>query len=78
VRQIEADVLDVGYEDGAAGDPAAAPGPCTMSKRAQLDLLRAHLAFASNRGTEATPLLLAAARGLERLDARLAGETYLA
>jgi DNA-binding CsgD family transcriptional regulator len=44
--------------------------------RARVDLLRAQLAFASSRGTEATPLLLAAARRLEPLDAALARETY--
>ena len=47
------------------------------SQRAQIDLLRAHLAFASSRGTEATPLLLAAARRLEGLDISLARETYV-
>jgi DNA-binding CsgD family transcriptional regulator len=35
------------------------------------------LAFASRRGNEATPLLLAAARRLETLDVQLARETYL-
>ena len=46
-------------------------------QRAQIDLLRAQLAFASSRGTDATPLLLAAARRLERLDISLARETYV-
>ena len=41
-------------------------GRSTSSQRARIDLLRAQLAFASSRGTEATPLLLAAARRLER------------
>jgi DNA-binding CsgD family transcriptional regulator len=44
---------------------------------ARIDLLRAQLAFAAGRGSEATPLLLAAARRLEPLDAGLARETYL-
>jgi DNA-binding CsgD family transcriptional regulator len=44
---------------------------------AQVDLLRAQLAFASSRGTEAPPLLLAAARRLEPFDVGLARETYL-
>ena len=39
--------------------------------------MRAQLAFASTRGNEATPLLLAAARRLEPLDVGLARETYL-
>ena len=46
-------------------------------QRARIDLLRAQLAFASNRGTDATPLLLAAARRLESLDISLARETYV-
>ena len=46
-------------------------------QRARIDLLRAQLAFASSRGTEATPLLLAAARRLEPLDISLARETYV-
>src|SRR5215218_3649824 len=45
--------------------------------RARIDLLRAQLAFASSRGTEATPLLLAAVRRLEPLDSSLARETYV-
>jgi DNA-binding CsgD family transcriptional regulator len=46
-------------------------------QRALVDLMRAQLAFASNRGNEATPLLLAAARRLEPLNLKLARETYL-
>ncbi len=46
-------------------------------QRARSDLLRAQLAFAMSRGTEATPLLLAAARRLEPLSVSLARETYL-
>jgi DNA-binding CsgD family transcriptional regulator len=45
--------------------------------RARIDLLRAQLSFASSRGTEAIPLLLAAARRLEPLDVSLARETYV-
>jgi DNA-binding CsgD family transcriptional regulator len=52
-------------------------GPVDELQHAWIDLLRAQLAFASSRGTEATPLLLAAARRLERLDLNLARETYL-
>ena len=52
-------------------------GPLDELQRARLDLLRAQLAFASSRGNEATPLLLAAARRLEPLDLKLARETYL-
>jgi DNA-binding CsgD family transcriptional regulator len=66
-----------------AFDPAlvllatAEAGPLDDLPRARIDLLRAQIAFASSRGNEAPPLLLAAARRLERLDAGLARETYL-
>ena len=44
---------------------------------ARVDLLRAQIAFAVNRGRDAPPLLLKAAKRLEPLDARLARDTYL-
>jgi DNA-binding CsgD family transcriptional regulator len=44
---------------------------------AQIDVLRAQISFASNRGNDAPPLLLKAARRLESLNARLARDTYL-
>jgi DNA-binding CsgD family transcriptional regulator len=52
-------------------------GPLEELQRAQLDLLQAQLAFVSSRGTDATPLLLAAARRLEPLDIAVARETYV-
>ena len=52
-------------------------GPLEEFQRAQIDLLQAQLAFISSRGTDATPLLLAAARRLESLDISLARETYV-
>jgi DNA-binding CsgD family transcriptional regulator len=52
-------------------------GPLEDIQRAQLDLLQAQLAFVSSRGTDATPLLLAAARRLEPLDIGVARETYV-
>ena len=55
----------------------AEAGALDEFQRARIDLLRAQLAFASSRGTEATPLLLAAARRLEPLDMTLARETYV-
>jgi DNA-binding CsgD family transcriptional regulator len=55
----------------------AEAGPLGELQRAQLDLLRAQLAFVSSRGIDATPLLLAAARRLERLDVSVARETYV-
>src|SRR3954468_6010217 len=44
---------------------------------AHVELLRGQIAFASSLGTRAPPLLLDAARRLERLDPELARETYL-
>ncbi|MHB8234182.1 MAG: AAA family ATPase, partial [Solirubrobacteraceae bacterium] len=46
-------------------------------QRARVDRLRAELAFAELRGSDAPPLLLRAAKTLEPLDPRLARETYL-
>jgi DNA-binding CsgD family transcriptional regulator len=45
--------------------------------RAHAHLLRAEVAFASRRGSDAAPLLLAAARELKAVDPRLARATYL-
>ncbi|WP_239154385.1 AAA family ATPase [Amycolatopsis sp. FDAARGOS 1241] len=68
-----------------AGPPDAAlellavaeAGPPDEFRRARCELLHAQIAFATNRGRDAPPLLLAAARRLAPLDARLARETYL-
>ena len=56
----------------------AEEGPDDAFRRARIDLLRAQFAFASNHGSEATPLLLAAAQRFEQLDIRSARATYLA
>jgi DNA-binding CsgD family transcriptional regulator len=45
--------------------------------RARVDLLRAEIAFASRRNSDAPPLLLKAARKLEAVDGSLARATYL-
>src|SRR3954468_87603 len=55
----------------------AEAGELDELQRARADLLRAELAYATNRGSDAPPLLVRAARQLERLDVRLARETYL-
>ena len=55
----------------------AESGPLTELQRAQVELLRGQIAFALNRGSDAPPLLLSAAKRLEPLDRRLARETYL-
>ena len=52
-------------------------GPLDDFQRAQADVLRARIAFATYRGSDAPPLLLAAARRLEPLDVPLARETWL-
>ena len=46
-------------------------------QQAQTELLRGQIAFSSNIGSDAPPLLLSAARRLERFDVDLARETYL-
>ncbi|HEY2437108.1 MAG TPA: LuxR C-terminal-related transcriptional regulator [Solirubrobacteraceae bacterium] len=55
----------------------AQAGPLDELQLAEVDLLHGQIAFASSRGSDAPPLLLKAARRLEPLDGRLAGETYL-
>jgi DNA-binding CsgD family transcriptional regulator len=55
----------------------AEAGPLDALQHAGADLLRAQIAFASNRGSDAPQLLLKAARRFEPLDAGLARETYL-
>ena len=70
--------LDVADATSAAELLAAAElGPVDELQRARLERLRAQIAFAGRRGRDAPPLLLAAARRLEPLDAALARETYL-
>ena len=69
---------DAGAPDGALALLAAAEeGPLNELQRARLERLRAQLAFALRRGSDAPPLLLSAAQCLEPLDALLARETYL-
>jgi DNA-binding CsgD family transcriptional regulator len=55
----------------------ARSGPLSGLQQARADLLDAQIAFAVNRGNQAPPLLLKAARQLERLDPALARDTYL-
>lgn len=55
----------------------AETGPLDESARARLDLVRAQLAFASGRSSQAPALLLQAARRLQAIDAHLARATYL-
>src|SRR5690349_19278047 len=70
--------LDVADAASASELLAAAElGPVDELQRAQLQRLRAQIAFASQRGRDAPPLLLEAARRLDPLDAAMARETYL-
>jgi DNA-binding CsgD family transcriptional regulator len=70
--------LQVGAFDAAAELLAiVAAGPLNEFQQACVDLVRAQLAFVSNRGSDAPRLLLAAARRLERVDIGLARATYL-
>src|SRR5262249_18330491 len=64
---------------GSARDLLAAAQSGTLDEvqQARADLLRAHLAFITNRGNDAPPLLLRAAKRLEPIDPRLARGAYL-
>ncbi len=69
--------------DAAASDAAldllavAELAPLDELQRARLERLRAEIAFARTRGSDAPALLLDAARRLEPLDAAIARETHL-
>jgi hypothetical protein len=55
----------------------AEAGPLDEFQQAQVDVLGARISFAADRGSEAPPLLLKAAKRLEPLDVRLTREIYL-
>ena len=70
--------VQAGAFDAALGLLGTAEaGPLDEFQRARGDLVRAHVAFTSDRGSDAAPLLLKAARRLEPFDPGLARETYL-
>jgi DNA-binding CsgD family transcriptional regulator/tetratricopeptide (TPR) repeat protein len=73
---LQAGAFDAALELLATAE-AAGSGPLDELRRAQVDLLRAQIAFASNAGGEAPALLLKAARQIEPLDVALARHTYL-
>jgi DNA-binding CsgD family transcriptional regulator len=56
---------------------AAQAGPLSDLDSARAQLLHAQITFATTRGRDAPPLLLDAAKRLEKLDPTLARETYL-
>jgi DNA-binding CsgD family transcriptional regulator len=70
------------YEAGAFDEAVtlaanAEGGQLEVAQRAELDLLRARISFAEERGNEAPRLLLTAAKDFEPFDARRAREIYL-
>ena len=69
----QAGALDEALTLAASADA----GPLDEFQRAQVDVLRARISFATDRGSEAPRLLLTAAKRLEPLDVRLAREIYL-
>jgi DNA-binding CsgD family transcriptional regulator len=70
--------LHAGAFDAALGLlMTAEAGSLDELQRARAELLRGQVAFASSVGSDAPPLLLKAAKRLERLDVELARETYL-
>lgn len=69
--------LDAGDPEAAARLLEAVSSANDELLDARADLVRAKTAFATNRGSDAPPLLLAAAERLRDLDPALARETYL-
>jgi DNA-binding CsgD family transcriptional regulator len=70
--------LHAGAFDAALGLVATTEaGPLDEAERARVDLLRAEITFASNRGSAAPALLVRAAKRIEPLDAKLARAGYL-
>ncbi|OBB58079.1 transcriptional regulator [Mycobacterium sp. 852013-51886_SCH5428379] len=69
--------LDAGDPEAAARLLEAVGGADDELLSTRADLVRAKIAFATNRGSDAPPLLLAAAERLRDLDPALARETYL-
>ena len=65
------------FDEALALAANAEAGPLDGVQRAEVDLLRARISFAAERGNEAPGLLLTAAKGFEPLDARRAREIYL-
>src|SRR5262245_55434445 len=64
-------------DDALALASTAEGGPLGDGQRARLDVLRARISFEADRGNEAPPLLLTAAKRLEPLDPAAARDIYL-
>jgi DNA-binding CsgD family transcriptional regulator len=71
--KIEAGALDAALDLLATAEM----GPLNDLQQARADLVRAQLAFVTNRSTDAPPLLLKAAQRLATIDADLSRSTYL-
>jgi DNA-binding CsgD family transcriptional regulator/tetratricopeptide (TPR) repeat protein len=70
--------LDAGASDAAQALLTMAElAPLNELQRARLERLRGHIVFARRRGSDATQLLLNAARRFEALDVATARETFL-
>src|SRR6185437_10752248 len=65
------------FEAAQALLAAAEVGPLSELNHALVQRMRAQVAFALRRGSDAPPLLLRAAQRMEELDAELARQTYL-
>jgi DNA-binding CsgD family transcriptional regulator len=64
-------------DDALALVSSAEAGPLDEAQRARVDVLRARVSFAADRGSEAPTLLLSAAKRLEPLDGAAARRIYL-
>ncbi len=73
----QAKVVAGAFDDASALLATARTGPLGEAGRARAELLEAQMRSATSRAEDALPLLLAAARRLEPLDADLARDTYL-
>jgi DNA-binding CsgD family transcriptional regulator len=73
LAKAQAGILDGAHELLAVAGTA----PLSETQSAQADLVRAQLAFIANRGNDAAPLLLAAARRLESTDSVRSRDLYL-
>ncbi len=77
VAAAEATVSSGSPNDALELLSVAERSPLDESLRAQVDLIRAVVAFSLNRGSDAPPLLLAAAKRLEPLSPSQARDTHL-
>ena len=71
--ELQAGAFDEAHELLAMAEA----GALSDVQRASVDMMRAQLAYVTNRGNDAPPLLLKAARRLEPINAELCRTTYL-